>query len=146
MATEQRRDTRQRAAVSDALGHLEGFITAQELHTWLRVNGSPVGLATIYRTLQQLTEDGELDVVRGADGSATYRRCSPRHHHHLVCRVCRRTVEVNSHAIERWAAETARANGFADVEHVVEIFGLCAHCSAAAPAETPSATRSASPS
>jgi Fur family ferric uptake transcriptional regulator len=78
--------------------------------------------------LQHLAEDGEIDVLRTGDGEAVYRRCSTGHHHHLICRQCRRTVEVDSVAVERWARKIAEDNGFADVEHVVEVFGTCASC------------------
>lgn len=123
-----RRETRQRAAVSSALGQAQEFISAQDLHARLRERGDSVGLATVYRTLQQLTEDGEVDVLRTGDGEAVYRRCSSGHHHHLVCRSCRKTVEVDSVAVERWARRIGEENGFADVDHVVEVFGTCSDC------------------
>jgi Fur family ferric uptake transcriptional regulator len=62
---------------------------------------------------------------------SVYRRCSTGHHHHLVCRSCGRTVEVEGAAVERWAARTAEANGFADVSHTLEVFGTCPACAAA---------------
>ena len=126
--TAPRRETRQRTAVAAALGELEEFVSAQELHQKLRSEGESVGLATVYRTLQHLTEDGEVDVLRTGDGEAVYRRCSSGHHHHLVCRSCRRTVEVDSGAVERWTRRIAEENGFADVDHVLEVFGTCAGC------------------
>lgn len=130
MTPARRRDTRQRTAVSALLGETDEFASAQELHARLRERGDGVGLATVYRTLQQLTEDGEVDVLRTGDGEAVYRRCSRGHHHHLVCRSCRRTVEIDSAAVETWAGRIARENGFADVDHVVEVFGTCSSCAA----------------
>jgi Fur family transcriptional regulator, ferric uptake regulator len=127
----QRRETRQRAAVSAALDDVDSFVSAQDLHARLRTAGDTVGLATVYRTLQQLAEDGEVDVLRTADAESMYRRCSSGHHHHLVCRYCRRTVEVDSAAVERWARRIGEDNGFVDVGHVVEVFGTCAACHAA---------------
>ncbi len=129
--TTRRRGTRQRSAVWSALADIMEFQSAQQLHARLREQGEAVGLATVYRTLQHLAEDGEVDVLRTADGEAVYRRCSTGHHHHLICRRCRRTVEVDSVAVERWAKTIAEDNGFADVEHVVEVFGTCADCARA---------------
>jgi Fur family ferric uptake transcriptional regulator len=120
--------TRQRSAVWAALEEATDFQSAQQLHARLRQGGDGVGLATVYRTLQSLAEDGSVDVLRTAEGEAMYRRCSTGHHHHLTCRRCRRTVEVDSVAVERWARTTAEENGFADVEHVVEVFGTCRDC------------------
>ncbi|MBT0770844.1 transcriptional repressor [Kineosporia sp. J2-2] len=125
-----RRETKQRVAVSAALDQVEEFVSAQQLHTILRDGGDGVGLATVYRTLQQLAEDGEVDVLKSAENESMYRRCSRGHHHHLLCRVCRCTVEVESPSIEKWAQKVAAANGFAEVDHVVEITGICAECQA----------------
>jgi Fur family ferric uptake transcriptional regulator len=123
--------TRQRSAVWAALEAAGEFQSAQQLHARLRAVGGGVGLATVYRTLQQLADDGDVDVLRTADGEAVYRRCStPRHHHHLVCRSCGRTVELDAAAVERWARRIGEEQGFRDVEHVVELFGTCRECSA----------------
>jgi Fur family transcriptional regulator, ferric uptake regulator len=126
-----RRETRQRHAVAVALGETAEFVSAQEIHARLRDGGDGVGLATVYRTLQHLAEDGEVDVLRTGDGEAVYRRCaSSGHHHHLTCRSCRRTVELDNAAVERWARSVGEENGFVDVDHVVEVFGTCADCAA----------------
>ena len=121
--------TRQRSAVWSALAAAGEFQSAQQLHARLRADGDSVGLATVYRTLQQLAEDGEVDVLRTADGESLYRRCSTgRHHHHLVCRGCGRTVELDAGAVERWARRIGDEHGFSDLEHVVEMFGTCRNC------------------
>ncbi|HEX5561794.1 MAG TPA: Fur family transcriptional regulator [Nocardioidaceae bacterium] len=123
-----RRASRQRSAVSRFLAEQETFRTAQEIYASLREEGTGIGLATVYRALQAMVDDGEVDVLRTAEGEAAYRRCSTGHHHHLVCRGCGRTVEVEDEPVERWAAKVAAAHGFSDVEHEVEVFGTCADC------------------
>ncbi|CCG02483.1 Fur family transcriptional regulator [Blastococcus saxobsidens] len=130
-----RRPSRQRSAVLALLDDLDGFSSAQDLHALLRERGDPVGLATVYRALQALVDDGQVDVLRGADGEAAYRRCSLVHHHHLVCRSCGTTVEVADPPVERWARQIAAEHGFADVQHQVEVFGTCRACTTAGPAE-----------
>jgi Fur family ferric uptake transcriptional regulator len=124
------RSTRQRQQIYDALSLTDGFVTAQELHQRLTQQGGTVGLATVYRTLQLLADGGEADAVRRADGETAYRRCSPTHHHHLICRSCGRTVEIEAAPIEAWAADIAAQYGFRDIAHVVEIDGLCPNCAA----------------
>ena len=123
------RATRQRAAVSTALDDLDDFRSAQDIHDVLRHRGETVGLSTVYRTLQALADAGEVDVLRTGDGESVYRRCSTGHHHHLVCRSCGRTVEVEGPGVERWADRTAEAHGFTDVTHTLEVFGTCSSCS-----------------
>ncbi|MGX5357756.1 Fur family transcriptional regulator [Kocuria sp. KH4] len=125
------RNTRQRRAVGQALASLEDFISTQDLHALLRARGESVSLATTYRILQSMSELGEVDVLRGGDGEAIYRRCAAEHHHHhLVCRRCGAAVELEAPAVEEWAGRTAAAHGFTEVDHTVEITGLCAACSA----------------
>ena len=120
--------TRQRQAVADALATLDDFRSAQEIHELLAAQGQSVGLATVYRTLQLLADHEQVDVLRGADGEASYRRCSGTHHHHLVCRSCGATVEIEGPAVERWARSVAEEHGYADVSHTLEIFGDCPRC------------------
>ena len=79
------RPTKQRLAVVEAMTSFDDFRSAQEIHDLLGKRGEPVGLATVYRTLQKLAEAGEVDMLRTEDGEAIYRRCSDTHHHHLVC-------------------------------------------------------------
>ncbi len=122
------RPTRQRRAVAAAMGSFDDFRSAQDIHDLLKKNGENVGLSTVYRTLQALAEGGDVDMLRNEDGEAVYRRCSTTHHHHLVCRSCGRTVEVEGPAVERWADSIAATHGFRDVSHTLEIFGTCPSC------------------
>ena len=124
------RATRQRAAIADLLDELTDFRSAQEIHEELRRRGEGIGLTTVYRTLQALSDAGEIDVLRTGTGEASYRRCSEHHHHHLVCRSCGKTVEVEGPAVEHWAERVALQHGFAEVSHTVEILGVCAVCRA----------------
>ncbi|MFD4028519.1 Fur family transcriptional regulator [Streptomyces sp. NPDC058576] len=123
------RSTRQRAAVAAALDEVDEFRSAQELHDVLKHRGDSVGLTTVYRTLQSLADAGEVDVLRTTEGEAVYRRCSTGdHHHHLVCRLCGKAVEVEGPAVEQWAEMIAAQHGYVNVAHTVEIFGTCVEC------------------
>ena len=124
-----RRPTRQRAAVQALLVETGDFMSAQDLHARLRAQGQTIGLATVYRTLQAMAADGGVDMMRTPDGEAVYRQCSTdSHHHHLVCRSCGRTVEVEGPAVESWTDRISADNGFSDVQHTLEILGTCASC------------------
>jgi len=122
------RNTRQRSAVSAVLADAEGFNSAQDLHAILRQRGERVGLTTVYRTLQLLVDAGEVDTMRLPSGEQLYRLCGRSHHHHLVCRTCGTTVEVEGPAVERWAGRLAQEHGFTDVSHTLEVFGTCPRC------------------
>ena len=125
------RSTRQRTAVANVLQDSDDFKSAQELHELLKGRGENVGLTTVYRALQAMAEIGDIDVLVNGDGEALYRRCGQRtgHHHHLVCRSCGLTVEVEGPAVERWTASVAQEHGFTDISHTLDIFGLCPACS-----------------
>jgi Fur family ferric uptake transcriptional regulator len=126
------RTTRQGEAVEALLADSVGFRSAQDLHAELRRRGDAIGLTTVYRHLQGLVDAGAVDVLRTTDGEALYRQCeSTRHHHHLVCRSCGRTAEVQGQAVERWAAAVAREHGFVDVDHTLEVLGTCGSCAGA---------------
>jgi Fur family ferric uptake transcriptional regulator len=130
-STPQRRTTRQRGAVRAALDAADGFVSAQSLHARLREDGSTVGLATVYRALGSLADEGAADALQ-QEGETLYRACTPgTHHHHLICRVCGTTVEIEADEVESWAQRVAAEHGFTRAEHVVDVFGECAACSAA---------------
>lgn len=123
------RMTRQRAAVAATLQDVPEFRSAQQLHEVLRSQGETVGLATVYRTLQALADAGDVDVLRTDDGEQLYRWCARReHHHHLVCRRCGRTVEIDGPPVEAWAQMVGEDHGFSDVGHTIELWGVCSTC------------------
>ncbi len=122
------RSTRQRTAITALLGDIEEFRSAQELHDELRRRGEGIGLTTVYRTLQSLADVGKVDVLRTDTGESVYRQCSKGHHHHLVCRRCGRTVEVEGPTVEAWAETIAGEHGFTDISHTMEVFGTCREC------------------
>lgn len=122
------RSTKQRVAVVRLLEQTTEFRSAQDIHDELKRRGESIGLTTVYRTLQGLADAGEIDTLRTVSGESVYRRCSAHHHHHLVCRSCGRTVEVEGPAVESWAERVAAEHGFRDVSHTVEVFGTCADC------------------
>lgn len=126
------RNTWQRERVREALSDARGFVSAQTLHATLRDENTGIGLATVYRTLAGMAAQGEADSLQSPEGENLFRACSSAgHHHHLICRSCGKTVEIEATAVEQWARSTAAQHGFTEAEHVVDIFGLCAACTAA---------------
>jgi Fur family ferric uptake transcriptional regulator len=128
MVESKRRNTRQKDAVKHALGEVIGFVSAQQLHLVLRNHGSTIGLATVYRALADLADAGEADSLQSKDGEIVYRACTTGHHHHLICRVCGKTVEIEAEKVERWADEVAGEHGFTQPSHTIDIFGTCLSC------------------
>ncbi len=128
-----RRNTWQREAVRARLAEAQGFVSAQQLYSVLRDEGSTIGLATVYRNLAQLAEAGEADSLQAPGGENLFRSCSTQgHHHHLICRSCGETRELEARVVEEWASSVGAEYDFSDIEHVVDLFGVCARCRAAA--------------
>ena len=123
------RNTWQREAVRAALSEARGFVSAQQLHQTLRDHGSTIGLATVYRALSGLSESGEADSLQSPEGENLFRSCVMEgHHHHLICRRCGDTRELQAEAVEEWTQRVAAEQGFAEIEHVVDLFGICERC------------------
>lgn len=125
------RSTVQKEAVRRALRTAPGFVTAQQLHQLMNDEGTPVGLATVYRQLNALAANGQADTISVSTGQL-FRACNPNaHHHHLVCENCGKAVEVGP-PDEDWYQAVAREHGFTVTHHVLEIFGLCPACASEA--------------
>lgn len=123
------RRTRQRSALEELLEHTSEFQSAQQLHAKLLGTGETLALATVYRLLQSMVREGEVDALRTQDSEIKYRRCQRReHHHHLVCRQCGHTIEIAETTVQRWADKTARQHGFSTVSHTLELVGICGTC------------------
>lgn len=122
------RTTKQRTQVIDLLKESEEFQSASDVHEKLTAAGIDIGLSTVYRTLSSLLENGELDVFIKDDGETVYRWCSKEHHHHLQCRICGKTIEIQTDEFEEWALKIAKKHHFHDVEHTFEITGTCKEC------------------
>lgn len=125
------RPTPQRTEVLQALVACQEFTGAQLLHARMLAVGSRVGLSTVYRTLTALAAAGRADVVRDANGGLFRYRPDADHRHYLICRQCGLSVPVESEPVEAWAERIARTSGFGDVQHTVELAGVCAICLAA---------------
>ena len=118
------RRTEQRQAILDALRASDRAVTAQELHGELH----GVGLATVYRNLQRLADEGTADTLRRDSGELAFLLCEGGHHHHLSCRICGRVERIRDCRVDDWASSVAAEHAFADVEHRVELVGVCAAC------------------
>jgi Fur family ferric uptake transcriptional regulator len=111
---------------------VQGFVSAQDLHTLIVKNGGHIALATVYTQLKKWVDTGDVDVVMTDRGESLYRRCVVDvHHHHLACRNCGAIVEVDTPELESWAQDIAKRFGYRDLRHVLELNGICPKCQTA---------------
>ncbi|MGC8498926.1 MAG: Fur family transcriptional regulator [Acidimicrobiales bacterium] len=129
MATE--RNTAQRRAILDGLARTAGFISARDLHAAVVREGTAVSLATVYAQLRRLAATSQVDVVMTERGESLFRRCATDgHHHHLSCRECGATVDIDAPLLERFTAELGERTGYDNLSHVLELTGRCPACRA----------------
>lgn len=122
------RITRPRMLIEQTLSELSRFATAQEVTEILRNRGTRIGTTTAYRNLQMMAEQGRLDVIH-LNGETLYRACiDHRHHHHIMCRGCGKTIEIEIPGLEQWIEQAAAKLHYINVTHELEIYGLCPRC------------------
>ena len=119
-----------RRAVVELLGRQRCCLTAQEIFDSLRVAKRPVGIASVYRALDALTELRLVKRIDAGDGIARYEPALPDgdHHHHVVCRDCGKVEAFADPRLERAIHRVAGGLGYSVDEHEVVLTGACADC------------------
>jgi Fur family transcriptional regulator, ferric uptake regulator len=99
----------------------------------LRAEGRRVGIASVYRVLEQLADLGLVHRVDLGGESTRFEPALPggEHHHHLVCDACGRVDKFDDDALERALSRVASAQGYELVQHDVVLHGACDGCRAA---------------
>jgi Fur family ferric uptake transcriptional regulator len=103
---------------------------AQEIHDELRASGRVIGLASVYRVLDTLTERGLLQRLEFGDGVARFEpiRDDHSHHHHLVCDGCGKVETFSDERLERALRDVESKSGYAVAVHDVVLRGACTAC------------------
>lgn len=124
------RVSRPRLLIAQVLGDMRRFVSARQIVEVLKRRNLKVGTATVYRNLKLMAEQG-VDVIH-VDDETFYRECSDgKRHHHVICRVCGRTVEIEVPGLERWIDKAMAHPHYRDVDHDLESFGICLKCAQA---------------
>ncbi len=122
------RVTKPRKAVLQLLTREHGPFTAEELHA--RLKSGLCDLVTVYRCLSALEEQSLVRRCDFGDGSYRYEfNTGEHHHHHVICRSCR-SVQTLDFCVADSLERVARQMGYSNVNHTLEIFGLCPKCQA----------------
>jgi Fe2+ or Zn2+ uptake regulation protein len=122
-----------RRAVAQLIADRTGHFTAADLVREAQAGRLGIGRATIFRTLDVLSDLGVVERLDLPSGQHAYVGCALTHHHHVVCSTCGRTAEIADAGLRTVVREIARRTGFRVEEHRLEVFGLCPACQAAAP-------------
>lgn len=119
-----------RAAVVEHLGKQSCCLSAQEIFDGIRADGGAVGIASVYRAVDQLADLRLVQRVDIGDGIARYEPAHDGgdHHHHLVCDDCGRVEPFADPALERTLERVAGRHGYEMVAHEVVLHGVCSSC------------------
>ncbi|MGH7532337.1 MAG: Fur family transcriptional regulator [Gemmatimonadales bacterium] len=121
--------TSPREAVARALFAADGHPSADGVARALRAGGAPVGIATVYRTIELLVSSG---LVRARDFGEGVRRFEPStgndDHGHFICRRCGAVTEFSTERLQRMLPLMADEAGFRLERHDVALHGVCRDC------------------
>jgi Fur family ferric uptake transcriptional regulator len=100
-------------------------LTIQEIHESAKKRCPGLGIATVYRNLKALIEDGKLVSVDMTGGTVLYELAGNEHHHHFSCLSCQKVFDVNSCGLN---FQKLVPPGFKLQQHEILLAGLCNTC------------------
>lgn len=106
-------------------------LSAEEIYLLTKKKNPDIGLATVYRTLEILTELKIVDKVSFNDGLARYdlRKAGAKHfHHHLLCLECGSIQEIEEDLLIDVEKVVEQQFGFQVSDHRLTFHGICAAC------------------
>jgi len=116
-----------RLAVLDAIEHGGEHLNPAEVLEAARQHYPSLGRATVYRTLELLTQLGIVRPIFVSELGPTYIRAAGGHHH-LVCSRCGLIVDFDQCVADEMVADLHARFGFLISSHLLEFYGLCARC------------------
>ena len=117
--------TPQRLAILDIMQREKVFLAPDELQARMRARRGRIGLPTIYRNLEEMTQKGVLTKILHPNRQLYYYFCAnPEHHHHFVCLECRTVADIEHCGV----AEMARHVDGEISSHIVQLLGRCRRC------------------
>ncbi|MBE9223209.1 transcriptional repressor [Cyanobacterium stanieri LEGE 03274] len=123
------RPTKNQQLILDLLQKIKGEISAQQIHFKLREKGSSTGLATVYRSLKALHQDGLIQERISSTGESLYSVIKREHHpHHLNCVSCGESIPLDDCPVDEQLHQWCASQKFTVYYHTLEFFGLCNEC------------------
>lgn len=105
--------------------HGEHHLSAEEIHRTLIMQGEDVGLATVYRVLNQFESAGIIEQRQFEGNHKVFEMSHGDHHDHIVCQRCGKVIEFTNDLIEAEQHRVAEQFGFTLTGHQLNLYGLC---------------------
>ena len=115
--------TGQRRVIARVLSEAENHPDVEELYRRASSLDNRISIATVYRTVRLLEENGILERRDFGGGRARYEPTEHGHHHHLIDIDSGRVIEFEDAEHERVMQAIAARLGFELVSHRLELFG-----------------------
>ena len=119
------RKTPQREIISEIIKQSAGPLTVNEILSIAEDGGSPLGIATVYRTIKLLLESNTIQSVTLPDGQARYEAAALQHHHHFHCSSCEKVIDIKQCCMHLHDNEI---EGNLIENHEITFFGICKNC------------------
>lgn len=116
------------AVIKILLENPNQHLAAEDIYAMVRKTHPEIGMATVYRTLDLLSNEKIINQLNFEEGYSRYELESQAHHHHLVCLKCGKIIEFNDHLLERVEEALAAEYQFQIVGHLLKFYGYCANC------------------
>jgi Fur family ferric uptake transcriptional regulator len=122
--------TKQREAILSTLYNNPQHFTSENLYLLVKEKHPElnIGIATVYRTLSLLEENGLVSSISLGTEGKKYEIANKPHHDHLICTVCGKIVEFENEQIEKLQQQVAEENGFVLTDHLMQLYGVCSEC------------------
>lgn len=123
-----------RRVVAELIAAREGYFSAADLIDDAKARRLGIGRATVFRSLELMTELGVLERLDLPNGDHAYVPCEPVHHHHVVCSTCGRVTEIDDRGLAAAVEDIERRTGWQVESHRLELYGRCPRCRTRRPA------------
>lgn len=122
------RNTRAARLVGDVLRTYARPLSIQELHDHVREHLPGTAYSTVYRILGRLEAEGRVRRVDWRERGSRFEWAALPHHHHIVCSLCGRSVDIDDAALGFSEERVRAATGFLVDHHSIELEGICPGC------------------
>ncbi|NLI92131.1 MAG: transcriptional repressor [Peptococcaceae bacterium] len=122
------RSTKQRRAIMEVFDRQKSHLAAEEVYQLVRNQLPKISLGTVYRNLEALSQQGDLQKTMFPDGKARYEGTKDEHHHHIVCIGCSNIMDISICPLKPEVKELLNTEDFEAVYHRFEVYGYCKDC------------------
>lgn len=119
------------ATVRVLLENEEDHLSAEDVYLLVKEKSPEIGLATVYRTLELLSELKVVDKINFGDGVSRYdlrQEGARRFHHHLICTQCGAVQEIQEDLLGEVERKVERDWSFKVKDHRLTFHGICKNC------------------